>query len=546
MTSFMKVFSLGGAFLYCATASAAVTNQPLQGSVPPQPMESSPSVVPHAPAKKTSAPAGVRVTLSSVEFSGNTLFDSATLRHALGSIAGRQFDMAGLNNLANTIVGYYRSQGYPFVQTIIPPQNLKGGVLHLRVLEGRYGAIQADGSASLKKGAQPFLDHYLSRGNPIKNSSLERALLILNDQPGTKIHPTIRPGSGQGEGDLTVDVVRTSRITGEIGADNTGNQNTGEYRLPLTVNINSPFRFGDKLTLNGLYTDRNMWLGAFGYETPLGPSGLRGYVGYAHTSYILAGQFSALNDTGYANITTLRLSYPLLRSQASNVLLMVSYLTKALSDQYATLGITSSKHSKVIPLEMQFDHRDTWFGGGVTYGVVSASTGQLSLDSGLLATDASTAGTQGSFNKANLDVARIQKITESVSLYGRYSGQWAGKNLDPSEKFDLGGFYGVRAYPMGEGMGDTGWLTQIELRYTQGELTPFLLYDAASSDLNASPWNAGSVVRRKLAGAGMGVRMHHNNWSLESTLAWRTQGGLPTADNTNRNPRLFLVGSYRF
>jgi hemolysin activation/secretion protein len=35
----------------------------------------------------------------------------------------------------------------------------------------------------------------LPSGNYIENTSLERTMLILNDQPGIKVRPILRPGS---------------------------------------------------------------------------------------------------------------------------------------------------------------------------------------------------------------------------------------------------------------------------------------------------------------------------------------------------------------
>jgi hypothetical protein len=45
---------------------------------------------------------------------------------------------------------------------------------------------------------------------------------------------------------------------------------------------------------------------------------------------------------------------------------------------------------------------------------------------------------------------RLQNMGNSVSLFAGINGQLASKNLDVSEKMELGGLYGVRAYPSGD------------------------------------------------------------------------------------------------
>jgi len=190
------------------------------------------------------------VVLKAVEISGNTLVDSDSLLAELGEVAGKSFDMAGLNALTDRIEARYRLAGYPFTQAFLPPQDLKEGVLRIAVIEGRFGAVRAVGKGALPAGAQPFLDHALKPGEPIANKILERTLLILDDQPGMKVRPLIRPGARQGEADLEVNVERVSYVSGELGLDNTGARSTGEYRARTAVFINSPFQYGDKISLN--------------------------------------------------------------------------------------------------------------------------------------------------------------------------------------------------------------------------------------------------------------------------------------------------------
>src|SRR4029077_11503587 len=73
--------------------------------------------------------------------------------------------------------------------------------------------------------------------------------------------------------------------------------------------------------------------------------------------------------------------------------------------------------------------------------------------------------TQGNFNKFNYDVRRQQRLTDDASLLFSASGQLASGNLASAEKMSLGGPNGVRAYPVGEATGDSGIVTQTELRY---------------------------------------------------------------------------------
>lgn len=483
-------------------------------------------------------PGGASITIKQIMLSGNTLFDTPTLLQALGDFSSRSYDLAELRSLANAISRFYRERGYPFVRTFVPPQDLTEGTLRLDIVEGRYGRIGTEGASDLATPAMVFTAA-LGTGDPIASKRLERVALVLDDQPGMRVTPIVRPGDEVGTGDLSIRVERESNAEGLVGVDNAGNRYTGLYRLRADVAANSPFMFGDRLSLRSMLTDEGQWQGNLEYELPLNGHGLRAKLGVGHTSYTLGDDFEDLEARGSARVTQVGLSYPLLRTQRSNVIVSLNYQRKKLKDSYRSFDLSESKSSRVVPLTVQFDHRDGLGGGAITYGAFTATRGQLYLGGDALQRDRTTARTDGSFTKLNLDVARIQRLPAGFSLFGRYSAQWANQNLDSSEGFSLGGVNGVRAYPSGEASGDEGWLLQTELRYAVGNWTPFLFYDSGIIRQNADSWTR-EINHRRIAGAGVGACMSHGDWNGSFTLGWRTDGGAPTADTRDRTPRLFL------
>lgn len=497
------------------------------------------------PAEATTLPGGATVSLKAVRFSGNSIFSNDQLAAVLGAVTGTSYDLAGLQGLAQRISQHYRAAGYPFARALVPEQKFTNGELEIAVVEGRYGKVSATGDARFVAAAQGFLSD-LEPGSVINAASLERVTLILDDQLGIRTAPLIRPGQEAGTGDLLVDVHPTPAFKGEVGLDNHGNRYTGEYRARASLQWDSPFMLGDQISVRGNVSDEGQWLGSLGYSLPIGTSGLRGNVGYAHTRYELAKQFASLDATGTADITSLGLSYPLIRSKKTNLTLAGAYQYKKLEDKQGATSTQNDKHSKVLPLTLQFDQRDGLGGGGITYGSVAYTHGDLDLDAALSASDAASARTQGSFDKWNLDVARIQATPlNPLTLFARLSAQWAGKNLDSSEDFGLGGPNGVRAYPVGEGFGDQGWLAQIEARYQIGSLTPYVFWDAGHVTLNKKRWAAGNNDR-KLAGYGLGARYNEPTWSVGASLAWRERGGEPTSDSQDRSPRLWMTAGWHF
>jgi hemolysin activation/secretion protein len=132
--------------------------------------------------------------------------------------------------------------------------------------------------------------------------------------------------------------------------------------------------------------------------------------------------------------------------------------------------------------------------------------------------DAVTAQSNGHYNKLAFSALRLQGMSAATSLYATISGQLAGKNLDVSEKMQLGGMNGVRAYPEGEAYADQGYLMSLEARYQlidafSGAMQLIGFVDAGRVYANKNQWAAGAN-RITLSGAGVGV-----NWSATRSFA---------------------------
>ena len=488
---------------------------------------------------------GPRVTLKSLQIRGNTRFDAGTLERAAGFQEGLSLDFGGLERVARSIASFYHQQGYPFASAALPAQDLKDGVLQVEVIEGRYGKIESSGDFPADEGA-PFLSA-LKAGEVIRSDVLERTVLIIDDLPMISVSPRVRPGAAYGTGDLNIEITQDALWGGEVGVDTLGNRFTGQYRTRASLSGFSKFLFGDAIRLTTLVTNENLKLGSIEYEAPLNGDGLRAHASIARTTYQLAEEYTYLGASGIADVFSVRSSYPLVRSQRQNLSVSVGYTTKYLRDRYDFVGSNNRKRSYSIPVAVYFDSRDGALGGGLTYGNIAVTAmGRLDLDDGLLASDAITARSAGKFSKVNIELARIQTLQGHLSLFGRVLFQATDNNLDSSEKFNLGGIYGVRAYPVGEGLGDRGWLGQVELRYKFENITGFVFTDGGESRVNAHPWDAVLTNAVRARGNGLGVRHHQEpGWNWETVLSWRSTDA-PVTDRQGRNPRFWGFLTYKF
>ena len=475
--------------------------------------------------------AEVRMMVNSIHFTGNTAISTDELEELLADMVGSEHTLAELNEAAARVTAYYHEKGYIVSRAYIPPQEIEDGAIMISVQEGRIGEQQVDNQSRL---SDEIANKYLSAiksGDVLQADDVERALLLLNEMPGVGVaRTTLQPGASIGSADLVVELSPSVPYSANIQADNYGNYFTGENRLGVELALNSPLMVGDMLTLRALGTDQNLTYAYLAYQVPVGGSGLR--IGFTNsgTNYSLDNEFASLKIKGKAAIGSIFSLYPFIRSQKSNLSGTLALEDKQFEDEFVLSSITTEKLVRVATIGLTFNHRDKLGGGGATMFNLSLTKGSLRLDDASLLIDKVTENINGIFSRLNYTLSRLQRLSDSFSLWFSVSGQKANKNLNSSEQFSLGGAYGVRAYPQGEAMGDEGRLATLEIRnsFTQ-TLQGILFYDAGSININHDPYLSGTNTRF-ISGGGLGINAKIFGVDVKTTLAVRGNGGQPSAE----------------
>ena len=497
---------------------------------------------PEIPIGRSEAPAapeaaGPKFPVNALHVTGQTAFSETELVAATDFKPGSELSLGDLRALASEITKFYNQHGYFVAQAYVPPQDIKDGVATIAMIEGRYGKISLDNRTNVRDGVIDDVLHGLNSGDPVVIAPLERRLLILSDIPGAEVNSTLAPGSEVGTSDLTVGVTPGQRVTGDVEADNGGNPYTGTYRLGGTVNLNEPFGFGDVLSLRYLgSTTGGMEYGRANYEAQVGDA----RVGVAVTGYTyeLDRQFSALHASGSEGMVSLYGSYPLIRSCDNNLYAVADFDARTFRDKIAVTPSVTDKQASVVTAGVTGDHHDSFGGGGWDNYSLTATFGDLDIQTPLArAVDATTARTNGGYDKLSFSASRWQHLIGPLSLYGLFRGQLASKNLDISEKMELGGAYGVRAYPEGEAFGDEGYIAALEARLAlpkwwenlPGDMELFGFVDTGSVRLNEHPWTTGPNSASR-SGAGVGLNWAaSNNFEATVTYAGELSGSATSA-----------------
>jgi hemolysin activation/secretion protein len=459
----------------------------------------------------------VKILVKSLQVTGASVYSEAQLIAVAEFKPESELTLSDLRGMALKITNFYRANGYFVAQAYLPAQDIKDNLVTLAVSEGQYGNITLRNQSNLSDALPNKLLGGLNSGDVIAVAPIESRLLLLSDLPGVNVSSTLVPGASVGTSDLIVNVDPGRRVTGSIDADNAGNRYTGENRLGATVNLNNPLGLGDVASLRVLTTGEGLNYARASYQMQFGRA--TGGIAYSKLNYSLGEEFKSLQAHGTAEVASIYGSYPLIRSRNNNLNVSLAYDDKTFQDKVdSTLSVTDKK-ARVLMGSLYGDHSDRLGGGGVSAYSLTWSTGTIDIQTPIaLASDAAGAQSNGSFNKLGFSASRLQNLSGPFSLYAGIRGQTPSKNLDISEKMELGGMYAVRAYPQGEAYADQGYVLTLEARmllpkYSEqmpGQMQLIGFVDTGSVTINKNPWVAGTNTRT-LSGAGVGLSWAANN-----------------------------------
>ncbi len=470
---------------------------------------------------------GQVLTVTQFKFVGNTRLTAEQLGAAVAPFLNRAIDFAQLEAAATAVAKAYRDAGW-VVRSYLPAQEIKDGVVTIQVVEAVFGKVVFTGSASRwvkPEVVRKIFESQQPSGALLHAEALDRALLLADDLPGVSVEGAMQEGALEGQTDLLVKLSDEARWVGDASLDNTGSRSTGAARLNVNLSLNSPLGQGDVLSLAGTKTTGSDYL-RLSETIGLGGSGLRAGLNASRLHYqLVSSDFRALGATGTSDSAGLDVSYPLLRTRTRNVYLNFSAESKHFTNSSGG-AVVSAYSNAPASIGLSGNLFDELGGGGANSATVTLSHGQLNLNgSPSQASDAVTVQAAGQYTKWRYALSRQQLLSDKLALYAALSGQWAGKNLDSSEKFYLGGAYGVRAYPSSEGGGALGQLLNLELRQQLPaglNLTAF--YDIGQITINADNRFTGASARNgyTLKGAGLALGWQMNSGaSLKATLARR-------------------------
>lgn len=515
-------------------AGTLLREQPRPATPPATPQK----IEPATPATKPADEAGPKVLVKGFRIQGALLIAEAELQGQLEHLVGQELSLGQLHNVALYLAGYYFQKGY-LARVLIPPQEIKDGVVEIRVIEGKLGSLSLDIQDPRLDSARirAFIEARVVSGTPFDLAELGEALNILNEQPGVEAKSTIAPGKGEAVVDIALNARAKPLFGAFVGANNHGPRGTGKYQATGAIYLNNPSGHFDAASLLLNASEGSTYVRA-DYSIAVGDRGLRlgGNASYLDYEIVQSG-LTALKPDGIARTYGLAASYPLARRNDWNLSLTGSYDDKRLIDR-TTAGETSDRHVTVTNIGIGGYAMGGTVGDAVlSFGATVAFGHSDQKNAGARAADAATRQAQGSFSKLAYNLGYLRPLPKGWSLTASLRGQLADNNLDSSERMSLGGPTAVRAYPVSEASGDEALLISFNLgKKLNDDLKVSVFYDVGTVRLNKHTWanwnslNPRLPNRYTLDGVGAGL-----DWRISPTALLTASLALPLGNNPGRD-----------
>ena len=96
--------------------------------------------------KKPSAEAGPAFILKDVKVTGSTLFKAEHFRPIYEPYIGKKVSLQDIQTIADNIKAEYKKRGYLTTTVYVPEQEVAGGDVEIKILEGTVGDISLEGN----------------------------------------------------------------------------------------------------------------------------------------------------------------------------------------------------------------------------------------------------------------------------------------------------------------------------------------------------------------------------------------------------------------
>ncbi len=373
----------------------------------------------------------------------------------------------------------YSDQGFQTVTVTVPAQSFHGGIVYLKVTQGRIARLRVNGSRYYSLDQIKREAPSLAEGAVPNFRDISRDIVGLNQLPDRRVTPALSAGRVPGTYDVDLNVKDTLPLHGSVELNNRYSADTTRLRLNGSIDYDNLWQLGHSI-------------GASFQVAPEDVSQVKVFSGYylaripdvSWFSFMIDGtsQDSSVNTlggigvVGTGNIIGAHAIFtlPALTNYYHSVSLAIQYKhftqDENVAEQNAELsgaGLNPStiQSSPITYVPVSAAYSGTWTGKDYETNLnASATAGLRPLGSTEQQFGNLRFGSSGDFIYFRADTSLRHDLPGGLEVFAKAQGQVADQPLVNSEQFSGGGLGTVRGYLESEELGDNAAFGSLELR----------------------------------------------------------------------------------
>ncbi|NBY23960.1 MAG: ShlB/FhaC/HecB family hemolysin secretion/activation protein, partial [Gammaproteobacteria bacterium] len=165
---------------------------------------------------------------------GNTILDNQIIEKTVYPFLGNNKNIATVEEARGALEKAYHDAGYQAALVDIPEQDVREGVVILKVTEGSVDRLRVTGSRYFSPGHIKEKVPALAEGKPLNLPQAQKELSKLSaESPDRQVTPVMRAGTTPGTIDIDLEVKDELPIHGSVELNARNSINTTRLRLPV-------------------------------------------------------------------------------------------------------------------------------------------------------------------------------------------------------------------------------------------------------------------------------------------------------------------------
>lgn len=480
---------------------------------------------------------------------GNTVLAAARIEEAVYPHMGEGRSIQDVEAARTALERAYHDGGYLTVFVDIPEQEVAGGVVRLKVTEGRVERLRVSGSRYYSLGHIKTQVPDLAEGSVPYFPDVQKQLAALA-AADRRVTPVLRPGRTPGKVEAELKVDDRLPLHASVEINDRHSANTSRLRANANLRYDNLWQRGHSLALGVQTAPADVSESLVFSATYVAPLGRGDYLAaYAVHSESDVAAVGDVNVLGQGDILGLRWIRPLRARPGYSHSLTLGVDYKDFRESVVLQGADQvNTPIAYLPFSLGYEGTlqqaagQTRIGATLGFAVRGLFDDDVECLPGVVMNEFACKRYLARPNYAwlRLELKDSHAFAAGWGLASRVAAQVASGPLISNEQFTAGGVDSVRGYKESNSSGDDGWLAGLELRTPSlagrvaGGMTDLTLYAfVEGASLRVREALPGQQSRFDLLGAGLGLRFAGKagyRGSLDLAQAFRDAGQVRDGD----------------